>query len=123
MIYAAVKASQDFDKAVFSKGWNKDLYDVSKLYSTAMSLCAVKKHGLLLKEDVVIAGEGEVAAKDPLPVFQSALAYWYIYQNPDKRSISKLQSIVRKIAQLLTIEDNTFGESIRELEGWPISYA
>ena len=75
MLYAGVKVSSEFAKALLNRGWSKGICEANKLYSSAILLCAIQKHGVLMKEEVDIGGEGGYSSKDPLPLFQVALAY------------------------------------------------
>lgn len=114
-LYAAVKGSAEFTKALLSVGWTKSLKEANKLYSAAIELYAVKKYGTLLKEDVELGEDCTFSTKDPLPVFQVSLSYWLMYQNNEQRTPQRLQTTLRRVGQLLIVEDDRLEEGIKEL--------
>jgi len=122
-LYANVKVSGEFAKTLLSRGWSRELQDANKLYSAAILLFAIKKHGALLKEDIDTGAECDYSSKDPLPVFQVSLSYWLMYQNSERKTPQKLQTTARRIGQLLASEDERLEDGIRELEGWPNNYS
>jgi hypothetical protein len=131
VLYACVKSSGEFTKAIFSKGWTKNIgllmdaplsnFKTSfKLCAAVIEFCAVTKYGVLLKDEPAV---GEYDADDPLPVFQIALVYWYNYQHSEQQNSQKLQNVVRKIAQLLSVHNDKLEAGIKLVEGWPADHS